>query len=163
MKTLSSPPTPTTALMKIAGSLLALAITLAWSSAALAGPDLATRLRPKGSVEVAPSSTIEIEGRVVNRGQSDAAACKLMLKRSQDENVSQSDETIASKRVRALPAAIGSSIFAAIESVTHKLDLTVPDEPGTYYYGLCVEEVPGEEVTDNNCTPALVVIVASGR
>ena len=37
--------------------------------------------------------------------------------------------------------------------------LTAPDTPGVYYYGVCVDEVAGESDTANNCSTAVAVTV----
>ena len=42
--------------------------------------------------------------------------------------------------------------LAAEEHVSHSIDLTAPSQPGTYYYGACVDAVDNETDTTNNCT-----------
>ena len=40
-------------------------------------------------------------------------------------------------------------------------DVTAPS-PGTYYYGVCVDAIPGESNTANNCSSAVAVTVEAG-
>ena len=40
-----------------------------------------------------------------------------------------------------------------------KLDVTAPTTPGTYYYGVCVDSVPNESNTANNCSAAVRITV----
>ena len=39
--------------------------------------------------------------------------------------------------------------------------LTAPSSPGTYYYGTCVDTVPDESDTGNNCSSAVEVSVGA--
>ena len=39
------------------------------------------------------------------------------------------------------------------------IDLTAPSAPGTYYYGACVDAVPDESDTTNNCSPGIAFVV----
>ena len=41
------------------------------------------------------------------------------------------------------------------------IHLDAPSDPGTYYYGACVDEVRGESNTDNNCSKAVRVVVST--
>ena len=38
------------------------------------------------------------------------------------------------------------------------MDLTAPSSPGTYYYGACVDAVPNESDTTNNCASVPVTV-----
>ena len=38
------------------------------------------------------------------------------------------------------------------------MDLTAPSSPGTYYYGACVDAVPNESDTTNNCSSLPVTV-----
>ena len=55
------------------------------------------------------------------------------------------------------------SVFglAASRSGDESVSLTAPSTHGTYYYGACVDEVPGELDTTNNCSVAVTVIVGA--
>ena len=48
------------------------------------------------------------------------------------------------------------------ETSAETIELTAPPNPGTYYYGACVESVIGESDTDNNCSDAVGVVVNAG-
>ena len=49
----------------------------------------------------------------------------------------------------------------AAETSAESIDLTAPSTAGTYYYGACVESVPDESDTSNNCSPAVAVTVGT--
>ena len=39
------------------------------------------------------------------------------------------------------------------------ISLTAPSSPGTYYYGACIDSVPGESDAENNCSSAVTLTV----
>ena len=45
------------------------------------------------------------------------------------------------------------------ETIRRQLDVTAPTTPGTYYYGVCVDSVPNESNTANNCSAAVRITV----
>ena len=88
---------------------------------------------------------------VANRGGGRADSTTLRYYRSSNAAISTSDAEVGTEDpVASLPAS-GTSP----ESVR----LTAPSQAGTYYYGACVDPVPGESNTTNNCSSAETVVV----
>ena len=85
---------------------------------------------------------------VRNRGTLASGATTLRYYRSDDRTISTSDTQVGTGAVGALPAAGTSS-----ETIT----LPAPTTEGTYYYGACVDSVPEESDTGNNCSSAVAV------
>ena len=44
-------------------------------------------------------------------------------------------------------------------NTSESVDLTAPSNPGTYYYGACVDAVEDESDTTNNCSSSVQVNV----
>ena len=78
-------------------------------------------------------------------------ATTLRYFRSSDETIDRSDTQIGTNSVSAMN--LGDS-FGLIE-----ITLTAPLPPGTYYYGACVDPVPEETDTTNNCSTSVEVTV----
>ncbi len=89
---------------------------------------------------------------VLNSGNGPSAATTLRFYRSTDATISDSDTEVGSQDVGGL-AASGRS--------DHSTDLAAPSSVGTYYYGACVDAVPGESHPGNDCTPAVTVNVVA--
>ncbi len=89
---------------------------------------------------------------VYNSGTGPSAATTLRFYRSTDATISDSDTEVGSQDVGGL-AASGRS--------DHSTDLTAPSSVGTYYYGACVDAVPGESHPGNDCSPAVTVNVVA--
>ncbi|MDE2921998.1 MAG: hypothetical protein OXR83_03890 [Acidobacteriota bacterium] len=90
---------------------------------------------------------------VRNQGDGRSASTTLRYYRSSDSRISISDTQIGTDAVSALSASGSSS-----ESIS----LTAPSSAGTYYYGACVDSVPGESNTGNNCSTAARITVSDG-
>ena len=89
---------------------------------------------------------------VLNTGTGPSAATTLRFYRSDDATISDGDTEVGSQDVGGL-AASGRS--------DHSTDLAASSSVGTYYYGACVDAVPGESDAGNNCTPAVTVTVGA--
>ena len=89
---------------------------------------------------------------VRNVGARSAAATTLRFYRSDDPTITTSDTEEGSAAVAEL---------AASGSASASLELVVPATPGTYYYGACVDAVPDETDTTNNCSAAERVTVGT--
>ena len=87
---------------------------------------------------------------VVNRGSGSSGSTTLRYYRSADSTITDGDTEVGTDAVGGL-AASGISI--------ESIDLTAPSEPGTYYYGGCVDAVPDESDTTNNCSPGIAWVV----
>ena len=70
--------------------------------------------------------------------------------RSADSTITVSDIEVDTGSVEGLDPSASSREATGLIS---------PTTPGTYYYGACVDEVPGESDTTNNCSSATDVTV----
>ena len=112
-------------------------------------PDLAVAATLSESA-VEPEESFRLAARVSNQGRGDAPATMLRYYRSEDGTIAPSDTGLGADGVAAL---------AAGGSETLSRELAAPSEPGTYYYGACVDAVPEESNTANNCSAAAMVTV----
>ena len=112
-------------------------------------PDLAvTATLSESAVE--PEESFRLAARVSNQGRGDAPATMLRYYRSEDGTIAPSDTGLGADGVAAL---------AAGGSETLSRELAAPSVAGTYYYGACVDAVPEESDTSNNCSAAAMVTV----
>ena len=100
---------------------------------------------------LSPGEAFELTATVGNRGRAVAPATTLRYRRSADAAITASDTEVGADAVAALGPA-GSSAAS--------LTLNAPSEPGTHYYGACVDAVAEETNTANNCSAAVAVAVA---
>ena len=90
---------------------------------------------------------------VVNDGYGRSAATMVRYYRSTDATITPSDTEEGMDPVA--PKGRHQGYGATIR-------LTAPSTAGTYYYGACVDAVPGESDTANNCSSAVPVTVSAG-
>ena len=97
-------------------------------------------------IPLVPGGTFSLSARIENEGDGEAAATTLRFYHSEDDTISSSDTEVGTVALEALAAG----------AIVHKqvVDLTAPSEAGSYYYGACVDAVPNESSTSNNCTRA---------
>ena len=95
-----------------------------------------------------PSFTLGVN--VVNQGSGSSGSTTLRYYRSADSTITSGDTEVGTDAVGGL-AASGRSVEG--------IDLTAPSAPGTYYYGACVDAVPDESDTTNNCSPGIAFVV----
>ena len=134
-----------------AAMLLALPVGVAAQSA----PDLVVPGPNVSKTSVETGETFWFIATVTNDGdaQSQSAATTVRYLRSTDATITASDKEEGTDAVRALLVNQG---YAAT------IRLTAPSKADTYYYGACVDEVPGESDTTNNCSGAVSVTVSAG-
>ncbi len=111
-------------------------------------PDLVV-LGPNAG-EVRDDGTFWLLVTVHNQGSGGAAATTLRYYRSTDGAITTSDTQVGTHAVRMRPP---STNYAGT------IKLTAPTTPGTYYYGACVDAVPGESDTTNNCSTSASLVV----
>ena len=87
---------------------------------------------------------------VENKGSGSSGSTTLRYYRSADSTITNGDTEVGTDAVGGL-AASGRS--------REGIDLTAPSAPGTYYYGACVDAVPDESDTTNNCSPGIAFVV----
>ena len=85
---------------------------------------------------------------VTNIGDRGSGATTLRYYQSTDATISSADTQVGTDGIRSLG---GTSFVSA--------DVTAPLTGGTYYYGACVDAVPVESDTTNNCSPSVTVEV----
>ena len=113
-------------------------------------PDLIAELGVSdGTLE--PEASLTLYGRVENQGDGLSASTTLRYYRSTNATISTSDAEVAREPVVSLGPS-GRWFPPAIP-------LTAPSNPGIYYYGACVDPVPGESNPDNNCSTGKMVTV----
>ena len=114
-------------------------------------PDLVTE-----SVRVS-DDTVEVGERftlyatVRNQGNGDARRTTLRYYRSSDSSISERDTEEDTDAVTSLDAG---------ETSEERVTITAPNQSGTYYYGVCVDDVTDESNTNNNCSSGISVTVA---
>ena len=110
------------------------------------------------SVEVSDSgleaeAIFTLSAAVQNAGEGKSEATALRYYRSADTTITATDTWVRTVTIAGL-AGSGSS--------SRSVELTAPSSPGRYYYGACVDAVPGESDTTNNCSRARTVRVVEG-
>ena len=116
---------------------------------ALGRPDLWVTASSNES-EVSPGEAFDLRVTAGNGGGYGAPATTLRYYRSADAAITTGDTEVGTDAVEALAASGVSS-----ESIA----LTAPSTAGMYYYGACVDAVPEETNTTNNCSAAVAVTV----
>ena len=96
-------------------------------------------------VNIHPGDTFGMGVSVQNSGDAPAGATTMRFYQSSDSTISTSDTQVGTDEVTALGVS---------QRVDGSTVVTAPS-PGTYYYGACVDAVPGESDTTNNCIGAL--------
>ena len=118
------------------------------------GPDLVVSLS-KSSVTVAPGGSFSYDVTVRNEGDAVAAATRIRTFVSADATISTNDTQIGEGGVPSLNPSAEAS-----RSLTIEIGANVPAE--TVYVGNCIDAVPGESNTGNNCSSAITVTIQTG-
>ncbi len=100
--------------------------------------------------ELSPGEAFELTATVGNRGGLEAPPTMLRYYRSADATITTSDTQVGTDAMAAL---------APAGAVATSLTLNAPSEPGTYYFGACVDAVRGESGTANNCSAGVALMV----
>ena len=104
--------------------------------------------------ESAPTAgaSFTLSATVRNQGNGRSAFTTLRYNQSSDSTITTGDTEVGTDPVSGLNSS-GSS--------DESISVTAPSDPGTYYYGACVDSVSGESDTTNNCSSAVTVTVSS--
>ena len=113
-------------------------------------PDLTVGTPSVSDSGPAAGASFTLSATVRNTGDGEAPATTLRYYRSTDAAITTSDTEVGTDAVGALSAS-GTS--------EQSISLTAPSTAGTYYYGACVDAVPGESGTADSCSPSVQVIV----
>ena len=116
-------------------------------------PDLVVESPVSSEISVAPGRALSFAATVRNRGDGRSSSTTLRYYRSSNSRISSSDTPVGTDPVSALSASASSA---------ETISLTAPSTPGTYYYGACVDSVPGESDTTNNCSAGVPISVVAG-
>ena len=104
-------------------------------------PDLVVLAPDVG--EIREDGTFWLLATVHNQGAGGSAATTVRYYRSADATITTSDTPVGTDEVNTL---VPSGGYGAT------IKLTAPSTAGTYYYGACVDAVPRESDTTNNCS-----------
>ena len=115
-------------------------------------PDLVVKTPTVSESSPAAGGRFTLSAMVRNQGSGSSSSAILRYYRSNDTTIATSDTEAGTDSVSGL-GSTGSS--------NESIDLTAPSDPGTYYYGACVDAVTGESDTNNNCSSAVTVTVGA--
>ena len=115
-------------------------------------PDLLVDTPTVSESAPAAGDRFTLNATVRNQGNGSSEFTRLRYYRSTDPTITTSHTEVGTDSVSGL-----SSSGSSDESIS----LTAPSDPGTYYYGACVDMVSGESDTANNCSPAVTVTVGA--
>ena len=115
-------------------------------------PDLVVDTPTVSESAPAAGARFTLSATVRNQGSGPADSTTLRYYQSSDATITTGDTEIDSDYVSRLDAS---------ESGDESISLTAPDSPGTYYLGACVDAVPGELDTTNNCSAGVQVTVGA--
>ncbi len=124
--------------------------SLTFVIAVLSDPDLVVESPSVSDSNPDEGDSLTFRVTVHNRGTSQSEATTLRYYRSTNATISTSDTLVGMDAVGALDASASS---------TESISLTAPSSDGTYYYGACVDRVPDESDTRNNCSIGVLVTV----
>ena len=117
-----------------------------------ATPDLVVDTSTVSNSAPDAGARITLSARVRNQGNGDAGVTTLRYYQSTDSTITTNDTEFDTDSVSPLDAS---------ESGDESVRPTAPSNPGTYYYGACVDSVTGESDTANNCSSAVTVTVGA--
>ena len=100
----------------------------------------------------AAGTQFTLSATVRNDGGGTSAATTLRYYRSTDATITTTDTGVGTDAVAELAASGNSGESTA---------LTAPSEPGSYYYGACVDAVADEYDATNNCSSSVQVTISS--
>ena len=131
-----------------------------WSATVVGTPDEAPTANPDLVVDTPTVSNstpmagadFTLSAAVGNEGNGLSESTTLRYYRSTDDTITTGDTEVGTDTVGALDASASSD---------QSVDLTAPSDPGTYYFGACVDTVSDESDTSNNCSEAVTVAVVA--
>ncbi len=127
-------------------------VAVAVTVGAAPAPDLVVDAPTVSESAPAAGARVTLSATVRNQGNGRSDSTTLRYYRSTDSTITASDTEVGTDSVFRLDAS---------ESGDESVRLTAPSTPGTYYLGACVDAVPGELDTTNNCSPAVTVTVGA--
>ncbi|HKJ17750.1 MAG TPA: CARDB domain-containing protein [Xanthomonadales bacterium] len=116
-----------------------------------APPDLVVINPAVSNPNLAPNETFVLSATAGNQGGLDSAATTLRYFRSPDMVITVGDIELGTDAIPAL---------AKGEESAQSLTTNAPDVEDTFWVGACVDVVPDEEITDNQCSDGVQIEVA---
>ena len=116
-----------------------------------AAPDLVVDTPTLSDSSPMTDQALTLSLTVRNRGAGPSGPTTLTYYRSDDSTITPADTEVGTDGV----AGLGASESSAESTLTY-----APSTLGTYYYGVCVDSMPGESDTTNNCSDAVAVTVS---
>ena len=115
-------------------------------------PDLVVDTFTVDTSAPAAGASFTLSAMVRNQGNGQSDSTTLRYYQSADTTITTGDTEVGTDPVSSLDAA---------ESGDESISLTAPSDPGTYYYGACVDAVSDESDTTNNCSLAVIITVGA--
>ena len=115
-------------------------------------PDLVVDTPTVSESAPAAGARFTLSATVRNQGNGSSAFTTLRYYQSTDSTINADDTEVGTDSVSSLDAS---------ESGDEWISLTAPSTPGVYFYGACVDSVPDETDTTNNCSVAVTVTVGA--
>ena len=115
-------------------------------------PDLVVDTPTVSESAPAAGARITLSATVRNLGNGRSDSTTLRYYQSTDSTITTGDTEVGTDSVSGLDAS---------QSGDESISLTAPSDPGTYYYGACVDSVSDESDTINNCSLAVTVTVGA--
>ncbi len=131
-------------------------------------PDLAFGLTWGSTSAPLAGQSFTLTTTVRNQGPHEAAATTVRYYRSDDATIDSADMLVGTGTVASITGFDGffsgpGSRLAASGISRKAISVRAPSRLGSYYYGACVDGVPGETNTDNNCSTGAYVRVVPSR
>ena len=132
-------------------------------------PDLAVGLAWASTSTPLAGQSFTLRATVRNQGPDQAGSTTVRYYRSDDAIIDATDTQLGTNDVSSLTGFDGlvsgpGTRLAASGTSREAISVSAPSTPGTYYYGACVDGVPGEANTDNNCSTGVYVqVVPAGQ
>ena len=117
------------------------------------GPDLVVTSPQVSNPNPQPGDHITFSAIVENQGNAMSASTQFRVYQSDDRTVSIRDTLVGTDNVPR---------YSAESAFEHMVGVLVPTDPGTYYYGACVDPVADESDTANNCSTGVLVTILGG-
>ena len=114
------------------------------------GPDLTVGNPGVSEAYLEPLEKFTIHVTTSNLSSVDAPSSTTRFYRSLNEDITTDDTLLGTK---SLPALAGGG------NTPQSLDVSAPSISGTFYVGACVETVPNELITDNQCSDGRFIVV----
>ncbi len=115
-------------------------------------PDLVVDAPTVGNSSPMAGEAFELTVTVRNQGDGTSDSTALTYYRSTDSTVTPADTDMGTDGVAGLSAS---------ESSAESIFTYAPSAPGSYYYGVCVDSIPGESDTTNNCSAVAAATVSA--